>query len=82
VAAGLADEDLVAVVFAALDGLVFQQVCGVNELPTERVVAALRALLVRACAEGEEVSGGVPLLEPPAGVVGAQEEQGREPGQE
>lgn len=55
VAAGREDEDLVAVIFAMFDGLVFQQVCGLNELPTERVVAALRDLLLRA-APAEETS--------------------------
>ncbi|WP_433799952.1 TetR/AcrR family transcriptional regulator [Actinomycetospora sp. CA-084318] len=50
-AAGLDDERLVAVVFAAIDGLVFQQVCGVNDLPTDEVVATLRSLLALARAD-------------------------------
>ncbi len=46
-AAGLDDEGLAALVFAALDGLVFQQICGVDELPTERVLDTLRHVLTR-----------------------------------
>jgi AcrR family transcriptional regulator len=39
------DEPLVHLVFAALDGLVFQQVCGVNSATSEEALGRLREIL-------------------------------------
>jgi AcrR family transcriptional regulator len=39
------DDPLVQLVFAALDGLVFQQVCGVNNTPTDEALARLRGII-------------------------------------
>ena len=39
------DEPLVQLVFAALDGLVFQQVCGVNSTTTDDALVRLREIL-------------------------------------
>lgn len=47
-AAGVTDERVVALVFATVDGLVFQQVCGLNDLDTDDVIQALRTLLGQA----------------------------------
>lgn len=44
-AVGLAGDRLGHLVFAALDGLVFQQVCGVNEISTEDALTELRRIL-------------------------------------
>jgi hypothetical protein len=50
-------------VFAALDGLVFQQVCEINEVSTDAALAELRQILVllqeRARATPETESGDV-----------------------
>jgi TetR/AcrR family transcriptional regulator, regulator of biofilm formation and stress response len=40
------DESLVHLVFAALDGLVFQQVCSVNSTTTEDALARLREIIM------------------------------------
>lgn len=40
------DEPLVQLVFAALDGLVFQQVCGVNNTTTDDAIARLREIIM------------------------------------
>jgi TetR/AcrR family transcriptional regulator, regulator of biofilm formation and stress response len=39
------DDPLVQLVFAALDGLVFQQVCGVNDTTTDDALARLRGII-------------------------------------
>ena len=44
--AGLDGDALVHLVFAALDGLVFQQVCEINEVSTDAALAELRRILV------------------------------------
>jgi TetR/AcrR family transcriptional regulator, regulator of biofilm formation and stress response len=40
------DEPLVHLVFAAVDGLVFQQVCSVNRTATEDALARLREIIM------------------------------------
>jgi TetR/AcrR family transcriptional regulator, regulator of biofilm formation and stress response len=39
------DDPLVQLVFAAVDGLVFQQVCGVNNTTTDEALARLRGII-------------------------------------
>jgi hypothetical protein len=45
-AAGLGGDALGHLVFSALDGLVFQRTCGVDEVPVEAALDELRRILV------------------------------------
>ncbi|MGI5132506.1 TetR/AcrR family transcriptional regulator [Pseudonocardia sp. CA-107938] len=56
-AAGLDGDALTHLVFAALDGLVFQQICAVNDVPTDSALEQLRQILATMRDRARQSSG-------------------------